>query len=314
MEKALVIISDNNKGKFIAKGFSSAFKELSYFVIEKKIYDLNVDEIIKINPHLIFIFWTDMSQQDILNNFLENYSSDSTKIIHCSELKSEIPVQFTSKNNNYCFSGDSSTKKNCFITSINPKEYKTKFNGYKYNITFLGNPAFNNREKLLSLLIHNFGDISLFCRSFDFYKSVDEMYKNKYLDDNFLELYRKSYKGYVESTEEISEIYCSSKINLDIENQNKKNVNYRCLEITSSGGFLIAPYNKKIVKYFDDGKEIETYKSGSDLIDKINFYLRNLNIAQLIASKGKKNTVNNMSFYDRLKSMLKVIYGKNISN
>ena len=39
MDKVLVILSDNNKGKFISKGFSSSFKELSYFVYEKKIYD-----------------------------------------------------------------------------------------------------------------------------------------------------------------------------------------------------------------------------------------------------------------------------------
>ena len=48
MEKVLVILPDNNKGRYIAKGYSSAFRNMSYFVIEKKIYDLNVDEIKKI--------------------------------------------------------------------------------------------------------------------------------------------------------------------------------------------------------------------------------------------------------------------------
>ena len=57
MDKVLVILSDNNKGKFISKGFASAFKDLSYFVYEKKIYDLNVEEIKKISPKIIFIFW-----------------------------------------------------------------------------------------------------------------------------------------------------------------------------------------------------------------------------------------------------------------
>ena len=69
-----------------------------------------------------------------------------------------------------------------------------------------------------------------------------------------------------------------------------------------------------VIKYFDDGKEIETYSSDFELIDKVNFYLKNLNIAQLIAYNGKKNAVSNHSFYDRLKSMLKVIYGKDFSS
>ncbi len=314
MDKVLIILSDNNKGKFIAKGFSSAFKELHYFVYEKKIYDLNVEEITKINPHLVFVLWTDMTQKDLLINFLNDFKCENTVFMHCAELLSEIEVDCVSKNNHYVFASDMKGKKTKLLSSIMPSDYKTKFKGYKYNITFAGNPAYRNREEVLSKLILNFGPINIFCRSFDFYKSVDEIYKDKLLNDYMLELYRASYKGYVESQNELAKIYVSSKINLDIEKENPKSVNYRFLEVLASGGFLIAPYNKKIVKYFEDGKEFESYSNSDELIDKICFYLKNLNIAQLIASNGKKNAVSNHSFYDRLKSMLKVIYGKNISS
>lgn len=314
MDKVLIILSDNNKGKFIAKGFSSAFKELHYFVYEKKIYDLNVEEITKINPHLVFVLWTDMTQKDLLINFLNDFKCENTVFMHCAELLSEIEFDCVSKNNHYVFASDMKGKKTKLLSSIMPSDYKTKFKGYKYNITFAGNPAYRNREEVLSKLILNFGPINIFCRSFDFYKSVDEIYKDKLLNDYMLELYRASYKGYVESQNELAKIYVSSKINLDIEKENPKSVNYRFLEVLASGGFLIAPYNKKIVKYFEDGKEFESYSNSDELIDKVGFYLKNLNIAQLIASNGKKNAVSNHSFYDRLKSMLKVIYGKNISS
>lgn len=314
MDKALIILSDNNKGKFIAKGFSNAFRELHYFVYEKKIYDLNVDEITKINPHLIFILWTDMTQKDLLIDFLSNYEGENTVFMHCAELLTDIEFDCINKQNHFTFTSDMKGKKAKFSSSIMPSDYKTKFKGYKYNITFAGNPAYKNRELILSKLIYNFGPINIFCRSFDFYKSVDEIYKNKLLDDYMLELYRASYKGYVETQKELSQIYVFSKINLDIEKENPKSVNYRFLEVLASGGFLIAPYNKKIVKYFEDGKEFESYSNADELIDKVGFYLKNLNIAQLIAANGKKNAVSNHSFYDRLKSMLKVIYGKNISN
>lgn len=314
MDKALIILSDNNKGKFISKGFSSAFKELHYFVYEKKIYDLNIEEINKMSPHIVFIFWTDMTQQDVLLDFLNFYQNDSTIFIHCAELSIHIDNSFINKKNNFVFTCDSKSKKFKFFPSVNVKDYKTKFNGYNYNITFAGNPASKNREILLSKLIYNFGPINIFCRSYDFYKSVDDIQKNNLLDDYMLELYKSSYRGYVESQKELSKIYVSSKINLDIENENIKNLNYRFLEVLASCGFLIAPFNKSVVSNFEEGKEFETYSSDSDLIDKIDFYLKNLNIAQLIAYNGKKNVASNHSFYDRLKSMLKVIYGKDFSS
>lgn len=314
MEKVLVVLSDNNKGKFISKGFSEAFRGLAYFVIEKKIYDLNIEEVKRIYPHIIFLFWSDMTQKDVLEKFLLEYQNSDIQYIHCAELNSEIPDCYKKLENHYIFTTDSKTKKHLFKASINPKDYKTRFNGYKYSITFSGNPAYKNREEILAKLISNFGPINIYCRSFDFYKSVEDISNNKLLDKYMLELYKSSYKGYVETGKELSEIYVSSKINIDIENENKKNINYRCLEIMASGGFLIAPYNKILIKSFEDGKELETYKSADELIDKIGFYIKNLNIAQLIADKGKKNTVSNNSFYDRLKSMLKVIYGKDFSN
>ncbi|MBQ8887267.1 MAG: glycosyltransferase [Candidatus Gastranaerophilales bacterium] len=314
MEKVLVILSDNNKGKFIAKGFSSAFKELHYFVYEKKIYDLNIEEINKISPNIIFVLWTDMTQRDVLIDFLNTYENKSSSFIHSAELLSHIDNSFINKKNHFVFTSDSKNKKFKFLHSVSPKDYKSKFSGYSYNITFAGNPAYRNREELLAKLVYNFGPINIFCRSYDFYKSLDDIQKNSLLDDYMLELYKSSYKGYVESQKELSKIYISSKINIDIENENPKNLNYRFLEVLASGGFLIAPHNNKIVKYFEDGKEFETYSSDFELIDKIEFYLKNLNIAQLIAYNGKKNVVSNHSFYDRLKSMLKVIYGKDFSS
>ena len=106
----------------------------------------------------------------------------------------------------------------------------------------------------------------------------------------------------------------SEHVLLSMLNPNNKDLNYRFLEILASGGFLLSPYNKITSLYFDEGKEFDTYTSEVDLVDKVNFYLKNLNIAQLIATKGRRNVVSNHSFYDRLKSMLKVIYGKDFSS
>ena len=314
MEKALIIIPDNNKGKFISKGYSAAFKELSYFVIEKKIYDLNSNEINKLSPDLIFIFWSGLTQTDNIKTLIDNYFIKETIFIHCAEYAKEIPDIYKGMSFHYAFTSDSKNKKNKVIPAISYKKYKTKFNGYKYNIVYTGNPAITHREEILSKVIYNFGTINIFCRSFDFYKSVDEIYNQKLLDEYYIELYKQSYKGYVETQKELAEIYSSAKINLNIQNSQYKSINYRTLEILASGGFAMSEYNKDIVKYFDDGKDIETFKSSDELTDKISFYLKNLNIAQMISLRGRKNVASNFSFYDRLKSMLKVIYGKDISS
>ena len=314
MEKALIIIPDSNKSKYITKGFSSAFRELSFFVIEKKLIDLNTEEINKISPHIIFIYWSGITQLDNINNLIDNYFIKETFFIHCADYAKDIPDKYKSMDNHYAFTNDSKTKKHRLIPAISSKEYKTKFKGYKYNITFSGNPAQETRELILSKIIYNFGSINIFCRSYDFYKSVDDIYSKNMLNEYFLELYKQSYKGYVESQKELAEIYSSTKINIDIENTKPKFINYRTLEVLASGGFLISQYNDNIVKYFDDGKELETFKTPDELNDKISFYLRNLNIAQMISAKGRKNIVSNFSFYDRLKTILKVIYGKDISS
>ena len=314
MEKVLVILPDNNKGRYIAKGYSSAFRNMSYFVIEKKIYDLNVDEIKKIKPNIIFIFWSLMEQNSQLLNVLNALDFSDTLLINVSELINEIPLKFQNGNNIISFSSDAKKKNYKILPAVMPDAYKRKFTEYKYMVTFSGNPAYSKREKLLSEIVYNFGIINIFCRSYDFYKSVDDIYKNKLLNDKYIDLYRESYRGYVETQKELSFIYSHSKINIDMLSEKEKAINYRCMEILSSGGFLLAPYNKTIVKYFDNGKEIETYKTSVDLIDKMRFYIKNTNLALLISAKGRRNVISNHSFNDRLKLIMKVANDKSISD
>lgn len=312
MKKVLTIISDNNKGKFISKGFSSAFRKLSYFVYDTKIYDFNSNVINCISPDIIFIFWTGLKDKSLLEN-ISNITS-CTDFIHCAEFLDDIPLKFRNLKNHYFFSADSKTKKHKYIQPVSASDYKAVFNRYNYNISFAGNPALKNREFILAQIIKNFGEINIFCRSFDFFKSLEDIRNSNLLNDDELLLFQKSYRGCVESTKELSEIFISSKINLDMKSDREKDLNYRLLEITASYGFVIAPFNVNLVKQYDDGKDIETYNDIYELIDKINFYLKNVNILQTIAYNGKKNTVSNFSYEDKLKDILKVIYGKNFSS
>ena len=74
MDKALVIIPDNNKGKYIAKGYISAFKDLGYFVIEKKIYDLELSRTVSLQmaPQIRLIQNNDTVMSDKIQSTLVN--------------------------------------------------------------------------------------------------------------------------------------------------------------------------------------------------------------------------------------------------
>lgn len=312
MDKVLVILPDNNKGKYISKSYSEAFKEFSFYVYERKIYDLNVDDVIRMAPDVIFTFWADMKDNEDLLKFFSQLDLQETAFINCAELLSDIPKIFHKKT--YCFSSDNEKNKYKLLLGVNAKEYRTKFRSYKYGITFAGNPAYPNREKLLSSIISNFGPINIFSRSYDFYKSVDEIYSSKLLSDKYLEIYRASYRGYVENQKDLSEIFVSSKVNIDMRNPNKNSINYRFFEILASGGFLLSHYDESSLYNFEEGKDFDLYENEIDLMDKIDFYLKNSNIAQSIAYNGRKHVASNHSFHDRLKKILKVVYGEDFSN
>ena len=312
MDKVLVLLPDNNKGKYIAKAYANAFQQFPFYVYERKIYDLNVEEVIQIKPSVIFTFWSEMKENDSLLDFFSALDLIDTVFINCAEQLSDIPKKMHKKT--YCFTPDTDKLKNKLLLGVDAKEYRTKFKGYKYSITFAGNPAYHNRERILSSLIYNFGSINIFARSYDFYKSVDEIYSLKLLSDEYLELYRSSYRGYVENQKELSEIFAASKINIDMQNPNKKHLNYRFFEILASGGFLLSHYDEVSFLNFEEGKDFDSYENDIDLIDKVNFYIKNANIAQSIAYNGRKHVASNHSFYDRLKKMLRVVYGEDFSN
>ena len=212
MKKVLVIIPEDNKGKYIVKGFSSAFKDLGFFVIEKKIYDLFLDEVYKIKPDCIFYFWSNNSQNTAVLDFYKDLNTENIKLINFAEMSENIPKELRKKTLSYCFSQDEKVKKNKILLGINGKDYKSKFSGYKYSITFAGNPAYENRERLLASIIYNFGELNIFCRSYDFYKSADEMYKLNLLPDRYIDIYRSAYRGYVDSQKELADIYSNGDI------------------------------------------------------------------------------------------------------
>ena len=110
------------------------------------------------------------------------------------------------------------------------------------------------REKLLSELTHN---IKIFGPGWD-----------KKLYENIID---KSY-----STEEINNIYNSTKINLNLNALNSiYGTNARTFEIIGSSGFLLNDYKEELEELFEIDSDLVCYNSALELNDKIDFYLKN---------------------------------------
>lgn len=177
---------------------------------------------------------------------------------------------------------------------IDTVKFRADFSGYKYVISFVGNPNKDEALAVLCDLVKVFKNkLNIFSIKKDFEKSVEKIKKENLLDEEDLKVYLKCQKAFEE--DDLTQIYNASKINLNIFLGKKTAKNLELFEILVSGGFVITNEANDLKKYFEASKHLETYKNSIDLIDKIEFYLRNLNIAQKIAQLGRFEVIKNVT-------------------
>jgi spore maturation protein CgeB len=104
-----------------------------------------------------------------------------------------------------------------------------------------------------------------------------------------------------------------SKINLDLNYDHTKygmvchQIKGRDFEVPMCGGFLLCEYFDQIGEYYQLGKEIETFKSVEECNDKINYYLKNQDKRDKIASAGRKRALKDHTYKKRFGELLKKI-------
>lgn len=314
MKKILVILPKNGEGIPIMEGFANGFELNKLRVMRKIVDELSSEHIENFKPDIIFVyeysFLIDKNCVQIVNN------SDCKNLVcyftHEPQAKSALG------NNPNLYNELKKIKPKVFIwdkdfcegfknstylpLAINPKKYMSDFSGYKYSISFVGSPLGEVCQKVLCELVKVFkGKLNIFSEEKDFLRSIEKIKEKELLDEEDLEIYSNCQRGFVEKEEDLAKIYNSSRINLNITSQGKSSINYRVFEVLASGGFLISDEREDLGKYFEISKHLETYKNTADLIDKINFYLNNLNIAQKIAQLGKSKVTANHTFSARAK-------------
>ena len=169
-----------------------------------------------------------------------------------------------------------------FAAAITPG-YKKKI----YDVSFIGTYS-TNREKVLSKLtmfnLNIWGD-------------------SRWLKSSL----KKNVKGGRISQNKMKNIIKKTKINLNIHNEtNLAGANLRNFEITGCGGFLLTDYVKDFKNLFNNGKEIVWYKNDNELINIINFYLKNNKLREKIAENCYLKIVKTHNYALRIKHILEL--------
>lgn len=129
----------------------------------------------------------------------------------------------------------------------------------------------------------------------------------------FLEKYEIPYRGSAGHTHEINKIYAASTINIDINRLYQSDiVNMRVFDILACGGFVIAEYSPDLEELFEIGKEVETFHTFNELVDKATYYLNEKDKALQIATQGQKKVVEKYTISTRINYILETISNRHM--
>ncbi len=145
-----------------------------------------------------------------------------------------------------------------------------------YDLSFIGQP-YPPRVEILRFLIKNGIKVNLWGRGWHDYEEFKEIYKGPVELDEYVRIINQS------------------KINLSFS-KNQYGVPHlkgRVFEIAACKSFQLIDYYPEYLKFFRENKEIVMYKDQKDLLNKINYYLKNEKEMEEISERSYKNYVGN---------------------
>ncbi len=88
-------------------------------------------------------------------------------------------------------------------------------------------------------------------------------------------------------------------VNIHVDDAKNEYGNMRIFEITGTGTFMLTDYKDNLCRYFELGREIETFKDEDELMEKIYYYLENTEEREAIARCGQKHCLHEYSMEKR---------------
>lgn len=123
-----------------------------------------------------------------------------------------------------------------------------------------------------------------------------------YLKNNGINVivYGKGWDAGMLSTEKMIAAFNSSKISLNfvkaIGNSGRVQLKSRLFEIIMAGGFVLSEFSEESTDYFDIGREIDTFRSPQELLDKVRFYLEHSALREEMSARAREKVEKYYSF------------------
>ncbi len=176
------------------------------------------------------------------------------------------------------------------ITMLNTTFFRPLDIEKKYDVIFIGAPKtkLSRRYEYIKFLKENGVKIKLFGLGWANYPDFKDIY------------------GGVLSSEEMIKIINQSKIYLCLSKNDygEPHMTLKFLEGSACKTFVLTEYFKEYLKLFKENKEIIMFKNKNELLQKINYYLKNDNEREKIAKAGYKKVLNNYNLDVEFKKML----------
>ncbi len=112
--------------------------------------------------------------------------------------------------------------------------------------------------------------------------------------------------------EKLIDLYSESEISLgflEVYNHHDpskmvlKHMHLRDFEAPLSGAFYMTGFSDEVAEMFEPDKEVVIYRSSEELLDKINYYLKNSSAADQIRKAGFNRAINQHTYHHRYKSL-----------
>jgi spore maturation protein CgeB len=121
--------------------------------------------------------------------------------------------------------------------------------------------------------------------------------------------------GGILSDTELVAMYSRSKINLGFSTcgdthrggERIVQIRLRDFEVPMSGGFYLVEHQDELAEFFDLGREIETYRSREEMVDKIRFYLADEGARERVRQAGRARCLRDHTWERRFASVFQEI-------
>ena len=183
--------------------------------------------------------------------------------------------------------------------AYNPKVFKktSETNGYLWDVVFVGGVSklHSNRWDILEILANRY-------EKFGFYgigmKDVPERYSfiKKYMGDVWSHSYAKI----------LNQSKIAINLMLDSFHELPSGVNQRTFEIPACGTFQLSEHTDNLKKFFVLEEDVVTFKNTDEMIEKIDYYLKNDKVRERIALNGHKKSLQ-YNYYNQMKHVFENI-------